>query len=150
MFSRSEIVSVVVKPVARAPILPVSLPWSPRPRVPNCCVVVVPTVFAAPVLSRLKPKAVSLVRSTWAKRTFSSTCFCRCGSASRMEFTMSLENGAPIFPIWSATAADDAVPVRTTRPSSASAWMASPGKPRAIASRNKDTSTSANTSMIRD
>jgi len=67
-----------------------------------------------------------------------------------MEFTISLEKGVPIFPICSATPVEDAVPVRTMRPSSASASMASPGKLRAIASRSSDTSTSANTSMIRD
>src|SRR5712671_4009420 len=67
-----------------------------------------------------------------------------------MEFTISLEKGVPIFPICSATPVDDAVPVKTRRPSSASASMASPGKLRAIASRSSDTSTSANTSMIRD
>src|SRR3989475_10826153 len=67
-----------------------------------------------------------------------------------MEFTISLEKGLPIFPICSAPPVDDAVPVRTMRPSSASASMASPGNPRVSASRSKDTSTSANTSMIRD
>src|SRR6266446_9898414 len=150
MFSRSEIVSVVVAPVLCAPMVPVNLPWSPRLSVPNCCVVVVPMVFAAPVLSRLKPKAVNFVRSTWANRTFSSTCFCRCGWATWIEFTISFEKGTAIFPIWSATAVDDATPVRTTLPSSDSASTASPGNPRVIASRSKDTSTSANTSMIRD
>src|SRR5712691_707978 len=102
------------------------------------------------VLKRLKPKAVSFLRSTWANRTFNRICFCRVGSAIRTEFTTSFENGAAIFPIWSATAGDDAVPVRTTLPSSDFASTASPGNPRVIASRNNETSTSANTSMIRD
>src|SRR5438552_11804961 len=70
------------------------------------------------VLNRLKPKAVNFDRSTWAKRTFTSICFCRCGWATWMEFTISLEKGAAIFPIWSATAVEDAVPTRITLPSS--------------------------------
>ena len=116
----------------------------------NCCVPADPKMGAPGVLKRLMPKAVSFLRSTWANRTFSSTCFCRCGWATWMEFTISFEKGAAIFPIWSATAVDEATPVRTTLPSSDSASTASPGNPRVIASRSKDTSTSANTSMIRD
>src|SRR5258706_15904493 len=65
----------------------------------NCCVDTAPMEFVAPVLKRLIPKEFNFDLSTWAKRTFNNTCFCRRGSPRRMEFTMSLENGPPIFPI---------------------------------------------------
>ena len=126
-----------------APMFEATLP-------PNCCVPVAPKLFVAPVLNRLIPNWLSFARSTWAKRTLSKICFRLPGSAMRIELTMSLEKGAAILPICSATAWLDTVPVTTTRSSSASAVTDSPGKLREIASRSNDTSTSANTSRIRD
>src|SRR5205823_15057529 len=52
----------------------------------NCWVVIVPRVFAAPVLKIFKPSCWSFVRSTSANLTSSKIC-CSCTGATINEFT---------------------------------------------------------------
>ena len=90
MFNKLFADRLVVAPCAEAPIEPVIDVPEPKVSGENCPVVVVPIVFAAPVLRMLMPNCSSLVRSTSAKVTFSMICLSRLGTTVS-ESTMFLE-----------------------------------------------------------